>query len=97
MEVPEYSEHMDKSKFKMREFEIGGGTAIQSQAKADAAAIEGILGLATEVIGNRQRAMTWLGTPLRGLGFATPISLLGTKMGKEEVTDILGQMEHGIW
>lgn len=102
----EYRKHIDKSKFKLstkatkdltRKFEIGGGTTVKSQAKADAAVIEGILVRATEVIGNRQKAMTWLGTPVRGLGFATPISLLGTAVGMEQVTDILGQMEHGIW
>jgi putative toxin-antitoxin system antitoxin component (TIGR02293 family) len=51
----------------------------------------------TEVIGDQQEAMRWLGTPLRGLGFATPISLLGTEEGSLRVADILGQMEHGIW
>ena len=52
---------------------------------------------AIEVIGNKEKAMRWLGTPVRGLDFATPISLLTTKEGVERVTDILGQMEHGIW
>jgi putative toxin-antitoxin system antitoxin component (TIGR02293 family) len=106
MKGHEYRKHIDKSKFKlstkakidlMRKFEIGDGTKVKSQAKADAAVIERILLRATEVIGNRQKAMRWLGTPVRGLGFATPISLLGTEVGKEQVTDILGQMEHGIW
>jgi hypothetical protein len=52
---------------------------------------------ASRVLGNRDEAMRWLGTPVRGLGFATPISLLGTKEGAERVSDILGQMEHGVW
>jgi hypothetical protein len=50
-----------------------------------------------EVIGDRDEALRWLGTPVRGLGYATPISLLGTKEGAERVDDILGQIEHGIW
>jgi hypothetical protein len=41
--------------------------------------------------------MRWLGMPVRGLAFATPISLLGTEEGARRVSDILGQMEHGIW
>jgi uncharacterized protein (DUF2384 family) len=41
--------------------------------------------------------MRWLGTPVRGLDFATPISLLVTKKGQTRVNDILGRMEHGIW
>lgn len=52
---------------------------------------------ATEVIGDRQEAMRWLGTPVRALNFAPPISLLATSDGAKRVVDVLGQMEHGIW
>ena len=50
-----------------------------------------------EILGSREDGMRWLGTPVRGLDFATPISLLGTKEGSERVNDVLGQMEHGVW
>lgn len=60
-------------------------------------AIDPVIDRATEVIGDRQEAMRWLGTPVRGLDFATPISLLATEEGQMRVNDILGQMEHGIW
>ena len=60
-------------------------------------AIDPIIDRATEVIGDRQEAMRWLGAPVRGLDFATPISLLATEEGQLRVNDILGQMEHGIW
>jgi hypothetical protein len=56
-----------------------------------------IINRVTDIIGDRQEAMRWLGTPVRGLDFATPISLLGTEEGEMRVNDILGQMEHGIW
>lgn len=59
--------------------------------------VQEVIDRATEVIGNREDAMRWLGTPVRGLDFATPISLLTTEEGAERVNDILGQMEHGIW
>ena len=59
--------------------------------------IDEMIGRATEVIGNREEAMRWLGTPVRALNFATPISILGTKDGIERVNDVLGQMEYGIW
>jgi putative toxin-antitoxin system antitoxin component (TIGR02293 family) len=52
---------------------------------------------AIEVIGNRDEAMRWLGTPVAGLDYATPISLLGTSEGARRVEDVLGQMEHGVW
>jgi putative toxin-antitoxin system antitoxin component (TIGR02293 family) len=60
-------------------------------------AIDPIIARATEVIGDRQEAMRWLGAPVRGLDFATPISLLATEEGQLRVNDILSQMEHGIW
>lgn len=56
-----------------------------------------IIARATEVIGDRQEAMRWLGTPIRGLDYATPISLLATEEGAQRVNDILGQIEHGVW
>ncbi len=59
--------------------------------------IDDMIQRASEVLGSRDEAMRWLGTPVRGLDFATPISLLGTKEGAERVSDILGQMERGVW
>jgi hypothetical protein len=64
--------------------------------RADAVLHE-IIERATEIIGDRQKAMRWLGTPVRGLDYATPISLLATEEGAQRVNDILGQVEHGVW
>jgi hypothetical protein len=52
---------------------------------------------ATEVLGSEDEAMRWLGSPVRGLDFATPISLLASKHGIKRVYDLLGQMEYGVW
>jgi uncharacterized protein (DUF2384 family) len=52
---------------------------------------------ATEILGTRDEAMRWLGTPIRALNFATPLSISATKEGKERVNHVLGQMEYGIW
>ena len=60
-------------------------------------AIESVITRATQVIGNREEAMRWLGTPVRALDYATPVSLLGTRKGSARVHDVLGQMEHGVW
>jgi hypothetical protein len=60
-------------------------------------AINGLVHRATEIIGDRDKALRWMGTPVRGLGFATPVSLLGTSEGAQRVEDILTQMEHGVW
>jgi putative toxin-antitoxin system antitoxin component (TIGR02293 family) len=51
---------------------------------------------ATEVIGHQSDAMRWLGTPVRALNYATPISLLHDSKGREEVLAVLGRIEHGV-
>jgi putative toxin-antitoxin system antitoxin component (TIGR02293 family) len=52
---------------------------------------------ATEVLGDRDAAFRWLGTPVPALDYATPISVLGTPHGVTRVNDVLMQMEHGVW
>ena len=49
-----------------------------------------------EVIGDQSDAMRWLGTPVRALNYATPISLLHDSKGREQVLSVLGRLEHGI-
>ena len=51
---------------------------------------------AIAVIGDRSDAMRWLGTPVRALNYATPISLLHTAEGREAVISVLGRIEHGV-
>ena len=63
----------------------------------ESVAISMALSEATRALGDKGRAMRWLGTPVRALNFETPISLITTSEGLERVMDVLGQMEHGIW
>lgn len=51
---------------------------------------------ASEVLGDRSDAMRWLGTPVRALNYATPISLLHDSKGREDVLTVLGRLEHGV-
>ncbi|MGD0734734.1 MAG: MbcA/ParS/Xre antitoxin family protein [Terracidiphilus sp.] len=51
---------------------------------------------ATVVLGDRPTAMRWLGTPVRDLDYATPISLLHDAKGREAVLSVLGRLEHGV-
>ena len=67
--------------------------ARQTQQKAE---IEPIVQRAIEVIGDREEAMRWLGTPVRALDFATPISRLHDPDGREQVLSVLAQLEHGV-
>lgn len=55
-----------------------------------------ILARAIEVIGDSGEAMRWLGTPVRALGYATPISLLHNVKGRKSVIAVLTQLEHGV-
>jgi uncharacterized protein (DUF2384 family) len=51
---------------------------------------------AVEVIGNEREAMRWLGTPIRALNYATPISLLYDLAGRNAVLAVLGRLEYGV-
>ena len=66
--------------------------ALEVADKAQAAVIRRTV----EVIGDRSDAMRWLGTPVRALNYATPISLLHDSKGREDVLSVLGRLEHGV-
>lgn len=55
-----------------------------------------VIGRATEVIGDRSGALRWLGTPVHALAYATPVSLLGSSEGRDQVLAVLDQLEHGV-
>ena len=63
----------------------------------EAASLDKFLSRATEVIGDREQALRWLGTPVRALDFATPVSQLATPQGKEAVETVLTRLEHGVF
>jgi putative toxin-antitoxin system antitoxin component (TIGR02293 family) len=58
--------------------------------------LETVTRRAVEVIGDRERALRWMGTPVRALGYSTPISLLSTVPGEQAVLTVLGRLEHGV-
>jgi putative toxin-antitoxin system antitoxin component (TIGR02293 family) len=62
----------------------------QENAQAD------IFRRAAEVIGSNSEAMRWMGTPVRALDYATPVSLLHDAKGIESVRSVLGRLEHGV-
>ena len=55
-----------------------------------------VIDRAIEVIGDETEAMRWLGTPVRALNYATPVSLLHDANGRDSVLNVLGRLEHGI-
>ncbi len=65
--------------------------------KADPEELTRAVARATEVLGDQDAALRWLGTPVAALDYATPVSVLGTPQGVSRVNDVLTQMEHGVW
>jgi putative toxin-antitoxin system antitoxin component (TIGR02293 family) len=58
--------------------------------------IDSVIEHAVKVFGDRDEALRWLGTPVRALNYATPISRLSSPDGHIEVMDLLGRLEHGV-
>jgi putative toxin-antitoxin system antitoxin component (TIGR02293 family) len=52
---------------------------------------------AVEMIGDREKAIAWLGTPNRALGGDQPFDLLDTDLGARMVEDILGRIAYGVY
>ena len=56
-----------------------------------------VVARAVEVLGSRQRALAWLRTPLTGLGGRTLLAAMAEAEGRQQVEDILGRIEHGVF
>lgn len=52
---------------------------------------------AVEMIGDRDKAIEWLGTPNRALGGERPLDQLDTDVGARMVEDILGRIAYGVY
>jgi putative toxin-antitoxin system antitoxin component (TIGR02293 family) len=55
-----------------------------------------VLARAVEVIGDKGVAMRWMGTPVRALKYATPVSLIHNAKGRKAVIEVLGRLENGV-
>jgi putative toxin-antitoxin system antitoxin component (TIGR02293 family) len=56
-----------------------------------------VLASATALTGSQEAAMRWLGTPVRALNYATPISALSKPEGKEAILAVLHRVEYGVF
>lgn len=56
-----------------------------------------ILYIATLVLGDKEFAVNWLKTPKIALNNETPLSLLDTQLGANEVEDMLMRIEYGVY
>jgi putative toxin-antitoxin system antitoxin component (TIGR02293 family) len=80
---PESDQHGNRS---ARQAELHKITTVESS----------VVDRAIEVIGDKNDALRWMGTPVRDLDYATPVSLLPTAKGRVAVLVVLGRLEHGV-
>jgi putative toxin-antitoxin system antitoxin component (TIGR02293 family) len=57
---------------------------------------DALIDVATEVLGDRETALRWMGTPVQALDYATPVSLLSSEDGFNRVVAVLDQLQHGV-
>jgi putative toxin-antitoxin system antitoxin component (TIGR02293 family) len=49
------------------------------------------------VLGSQERAGAWLRGTVRAHGWVSPLDLLDTDLGAQQVEQILGRLEHGVY
>lgn len=59
-------------------------------------AVAAVYALAEEVLGDAAGAQAWLAEPQHGLAARRPQDLLGTELGRQQVTALLKRIEHGF-
>ncbi|MEE8431153.1 MAG: antitoxin Xre/MbcA/ParS toxin-binding domain-containing protein [Candidatus Desulfatibia sp.] len=52
---------------------------------------------ALDVLENEEAAENWLKKPARGLGYKIPLEYADTELGAQEVINLLGRIEHGVF
>jgi putative toxin-antitoxin system antitoxin component (TIGR02293 family) len=52
---------------------------------------------AEKIFGSQKKAAIWFEKPNPNLNGNTPLKLLSSKSGTEQVTDILTRIEHGVY
>ena len=53
--------------------------------------------MARELMGDEQLARQWLKSPKRALAGKTPLDFADTEPGAQEVADLLGRLQHGVF
>ncbi|MBY0282738.1 MAG: DUF2384 domain-containing protein [Sphingomonas sp.] len=73
------------------------GTPLSPRESDRLARLVTVLGLATEIFGDRAEAMRWLGEPKAQLDDQAPLDLMKTDVGARAVEDYVLQMRHGFF
>jgi putative toxin-antitoxin system antitoxin component (TIGR02293 family) len=70
---------------------------LNSEESAKLVRLARVVGRARETFEDLDAALDWLKTRNAALSGATPLSLLDTDIGAENVMDTLGRIEHGVF
>jgi putative toxin-antitoxin system antitoxin component (TIGR02293 family) len=70
---------------------------LNSAQSANAERLACVLAKAAETFENLDTALDWMKSPNSALAGATPLSLMDTDGGAENVMDTLGRIEHGVF
>lgn len=70
---------------------------LNSEESAKLLRLARVVGRANEVFEDVEAARHWLKSPNAALGGGTPLSLLDTDIGAENVLDTLGRIEHRVF
>ena len=70
---------------------------LSSEESAKLLRLARVVGRANQVFEDPEAALHWLKSPNSALSGATPLSLLDTDIGAENVLDTLGRIEHGVF
>jgi len=61
------------------------------------AAYARVKAMAVDVLGGEEKADGWLRAPNRALGGRQPLEMLETKEGTQEISNVLGRIEYGVF
>jgi uncharacterized protein (DUF2384 family) len=77
------------------EIEVAGAAATANSDAPTQAMVDRVFALATEVLGDEAKVLSWLRRPHRVLG-AAPLMLIHSRRGLEAVQEELEGLSHGI-
>ncbi|MGH7879304.1 MAG: antitoxin Xre/MbcA/ParS toxin-binding domain-containing protein, partial [Candidatus Binataceae bacterium] len=75
---------------------ISRGQRLNPEESGRVARVVRIFALASATLGGTERATRWLHRPLRQFGNRTPMEMLATDVGTNQMEVLLGRIAHGI-
>ena len=76
---------------------LKGDQLIPEQTAEVTLSVMRVVSKAQEIFGSQEKAVIWLKRPNTVLEGQTPLSLLSSRFGAEEVMDLLARLEYGVY